>query len=186
MSLASTAVRSPFATSPRIPRNDTSRSIREHIPRRTRVKDVSTPSAHRRVVCERFDSWRAAPICKCSLATLHLERLYPHATYQRESEKSPLLLKPSPSTTPPVRWSSISHPERAGSLPDAAHPMILDVKAGETLYLPAGWWHHVRQTGLTIALNWWYDIESRGQAWVWLRLLRGVDVGTSDGEDVDE
>jgi len=114
------------------------------------------------------------------------ERLYPHATYRRESEKSPLLLKPSPPTTPPVRWSSISHPERAGSLPDAAHPMIIDVTAGETLYLPAGWWHHVRQSSLTIALNWWYDVEPRGQTWVWLRLLRGVAVGASDGEEVDE
>jgi len=136
------------------------------------------------VVLERFDSWKTPSPCKGS--TLHPERLYPHATYQRESENSPLLLKPSSHTIPPVRWSSISHPERAGSLPDAAHPMIIDVKAGETLYLPAGWWHHVRQSGLSIALNWWYDIEPRGQAWVWLRLLRGVADGAEAGEELDE
>jgi len=114
------------------------------------------------------------------------ERQYPHATYLRESEGSPLLLKPSPSTIPPVRWSSILHPERPRSLPDTAHPIIIRVEAGETLYLPAGWWHHVRQSGLTIALNWWYDIEPRGPAWVWLRLLRGVTVAAADGEDLDE
>ncbi|KAI0254391.1 Clavaminate synthase-like protein [Lactifluus subvellereus] len=114
------------------------------------------------------------------------ERLYPHARYQRESEDSLLLLKPSPSTAPPVRWSSILHPERPGSLPDTAHPIIIDVKAGETLYLPAGWWHHVRQSGLSIALNWWYDIEPQGSAWVWLKLLRGTAVATADGEEVDE
>ncbi|KAI9512185.1 Clavaminate synthase-like protein [Russula earlei] len=77
------------------------------------------------------------------------ERLYSHAIYQRESKNSPLSLKPSPSTIPPVH---------------GAHPMIIDVKAGETLYLPAGWWHHVRQSGLSIALNWWYDLEPRGPA----------------------
>ncbi|KAI0003087.1 Clavaminate synthase-like protein [Russula compacta] len=113
------------------------------------------------------------------------EHLYPHATYQRESENSPLHLKPSPSTIPLVRWSSILYPERPGSLPDAAHPIVIDVKAGETLYLPAGWWHHVRQSGLSIALNWWYDTEPRGAAWVWLRLLRGIAVATADEEEVD-
>jgi len=87
---------------------------------------------------------------------------------------------------PSVRWSSILHPERPRSLPDTAHPIIIRVEAGETLYLPAGWWHHVRQSGLTIALNWWYDIEPRGPAWVWLRLLRGVTVAAADGEDLDE
>ncbi|KAH9999322.1 cupin-like domain-containing protein [Russula vinacea] len=113
------------------------------------------------------------------------ERLYPHAAYERESEGSPLLLKPSPSTKPPVRWSSILHPERPGSLPDTSHPIIIRVEAGETLYLPAGWWHHVRQSGLSIALNWWYDIEPRGPAWVWLKLLRGIAVAAAEGEEAD-
>ncbi|KAH8999275.1 cupin-like domain-containing protein [Lactarius akahatsu] len=113
------------------------------------------------------------------------ERMFPHATYQRATENSPLLLKPSPSTTPAVRWSSIQHPERPGSLSEMTHPLIIDVNAGETLYLPAGWWHHVRQTGLSIALNWWYDIEPRGSAWVWLRLLRGVAIVAAD-EEVEE
>lgn len=85
-----------------------------------------------------------------------------------------------------MRWSSILHPERPGSLPDTAHPIIIDVKAGKTLYLPAGWWHYVRQSGLSIALNWWYDIEPQGSAWVWLKLLRGAAVATAEGEEADE
>ncbi|KAI9466852.1 cupin-like domain-containing protein [Lactarius psammicola] len=113
------------------------------------------------------------------------ERMFPHATYQRATEDSPLLLKPSPSTTPAVRWSSIQHLEQPESLPETAHPLIIDVKAGETLYLPAGWWHYVRQTGLSIALNWCYDIEPRGSAWVWLRLLRGVAIAAAE-EEVEE
>jgi len=64
--------------------------------------------------------------------------------------------------------------------------MYISLKAGETLYLPAGWWHHVRQENFsnaergeelkedkTIAVNWWYDFEGRGMGWVWLNFLRG-------------
>ncbi|KAL8054095.1 hypothetical protein ABFX02_05G115300 [Erythranthe guttata] len=43
-------------------------------------------------------------------------------------------------------------------------PFEVTVKAGEMLYLPSMWFHHVRQipdekTGLTIAINYWYDMQ---------------------------
>ena len=60
-------------------------------------------------------------------------------------------------------------------MPPEAHPITIIVNAGESLYLPAGWWHFVRQTDVTIAVNYWYDMESRGAGWVWLNLLRGGD-----------
>jgi peptidyl-lysine (3S)-dioxygenase / protease len=57
-------------------------------------------------------------------------------------------------------------------------PFQVDVHAGDTLYLPPGWWHHVQQTadetGLCIAFNWWYDMEMQGMHWVWLQYLRGT------------
>lgn len=56
-----------------------------------------------------------------------------------------------------------------------AHPINITVRAGEMLYLPAGWWHYVRQSDLSIAVNYWYDTENRGFTWVWLNFLRGVD-----------
>ncbi|XP_073307320.1 lysine-specific demethylase JMJ32 [Primulina huaijiensis] len=41
-------------------------------------------------------------------------------------------------------------------------PFEVTVKAGEMLYLPSMWFHHVRQSsderGLTIAINYWYDM----------------------------
>lgn len=70
-------------------------------------------------------------------------------------------------------------------LPPEVHPIHITLSAGETLYLPAGWWHHVRQgDGLdnvfiedkTIAVNWWYDTEGKGMSWVWSSFLRGGDV----------
>lgn len=114
------------------------------------------------------------------------ERFYPHATYTRPSPASTLTLTPSPLTTSPIRWSSILNPHLPDTLPREAHPIHISLKAGETLYLPAGWWHHVRQ-GLdanaeelkeekTIAVNWWYDFEGRGMGWVWLNFLRGGHV----------
>ncbi|XP_061341761.1 lysine-specific demethylase JMJ32 [Gastrolobium bilobum] len=42
-------------------------------------------------------------------------------------------------------------------------PFECTVKAGEILYLPSMWFHHVRQStddgGLTIAVNYWYDMQ---------------------------
>ncbi|CAK8681004.1 unnamed protein product [Clavelina lepadiformis] len=40
-----------------------------------------------------------------------------------------------------------------------ARPLICRVRAGEMLYLPSLWFHHVQQTDLTIAVNYWYDME---------------------------
>lgn len=102
-----------------------------------------------------------------------VERSYPHAQYTRSPATGSLVLSPSPVSTPSVRWSSIVDPRRCGTLSADAHPIEITVDAGESLYLPAGWWHYVRQSDITIAVNYWYDIESRGSSWVWLNLLRG-------------
>lgn len=117
------------------------------------------------------------------------ERVYPHAMYTREREGESLKLTPVMSgngdnVTSTVRWSSIQHPDREGELPLEAHPITVTVEAGQTLYLPAGWWHHVRQVGgTTIALNWWYDIEGQGMNWVWLNFLRGPSPSGNEEEE---
>ena len=45
-------------------------------------------------------------------------------------------------------------------------PLIVHVKAGQTLYIPAQWYHSVAQIDSkhdefegTIAVNWWYDMD---------------------------
>jgi jumonji domain-containing protein 7 len=35
----------------------------------------------------------------------------------------------------------------------------VEVRAGETLYIPAMWFHRVRQKGITIAVNSWFDMH---------------------------
>ncbi|KAI7840470.1 hypothetical protein COHA_005772 [Chlorella ohadii] len=47
--------------------------------------------------------------------------------------------------------------------PQLPPPIKVTVKAGEALYLPAMWWHHVEQEpdeqGRAIAVNYWYDMK---------------------------
>ncbi|KAL7282542.1 hypothetical protein ACG7TL_004013 [Trametes sanguinea] len=89
--------------------------------------------------------------------------------------------------TPLVRWSSVTDPTDPRALPAEAHPIHITVNAGETLYLPAGWWHYVRQRGFTVAVNYWYDMEGRGMSWVWLNFLRGTEEPPlGNGEDEPE
>ncbi|XP_013074420.2 bifunctional peptidase and (3S)-lysyl hydroxylase Jmjd7-like [Biomphalaria glabrata] len=40
-----------------------------------------------------------------------------------------------------------------------ARPLTVSVKAGETLYLPSLWFHHVQQSHGCIAVNYWYDMD---------------------------
>ena len=75
-------------------------------------------------------------------------------------------------------------PTNPEELPPEARPLQLSLEAGDTLYLPVGWWHHVRQTGTTIALNWWYDMETSGMGWVWLNFLRGESEDVPEGNEI--
>ncbi|XP_002731421.1 bifunctional peptidase and (3S)-lysyl hydroxylase Jmjd7 [Saccoglossus kowalevskii] len=61
-----------------------------------------------------------------------------------------------------VPWISIDplNPD-LDAYPDfsKAQPIQCTAKAGETLYLPSLWFHHVRQSQGCIAVNFWYDME---------------------------
>lgn len=98
-------------------------------------------------------------------------------------ESGALTIVPSDLSIPSIRWSSIRNPDAGAELPPEARPINITVQAGETLYLPAGWWHYVRQAGLTIALNWWYDMELLGMNWVWMTFLRGPSEEVPGGNE---
>jgi jumonji domain-containing protein 7 len=78
------------------------------------------------------------------------ERFYPQYTLTRTSDGS-ITPTPDPEPTYPVPWVESLSP------PPEAIPIEVEVKAGETLYLPAGWWHRVSQFpgpgGLAVAVN---------------------------------
>ncbi|KIO29112.1 hypothetical protein M407DRAFT_55914, partial [Tulasnella calospora MUT 4182] len=120
------------------------------------------------------------------------ERMHPHATYTRPEPALPLVLTPSDPQSQ-VSWTTLDPVKDLDRIRTEAafdvHPIEVTVNPGDALYLPAGWWHHVRQEGddsdergdndggggkgHVIALNWWYDMEMRGMSWVWLSHLRG-------------
>ena len=120
------------------------------------------------------------------------ERRYPHATYTRATPASPLEITPSPDTYPSIRWASVD-PSRLANDSTPARPIHVTVNAGETLYLPSGWWHHVSQEGdgpdgkgICIAINWWYDMEMQGSRWLWLSFLKGELGDEKSSSDTDD
>ncbi|XP_062199828.1 lysine-specific demethylase JMJ32 [Phragmites australis] len=105
-------------------------------------------------------------------------RDYPAARYvSAEQEAEGKLLKLKLEMEEPERmvpWSSVDpYPAspgemaaQASSFPlyfDGPAPIRCTVRAGEMLYLPSMWFHHVSQSpgpnGLTIAVNYWYDMQ---------------------------
>ncbi|KAG8713501.1 hypothetical protein FRC09_018638 [Ceratobasidium sp. 395] len=112
--------------------------------------------------------------------TLHEQRV-PHARYTRPSPSSLLHLE---SLVPPstVRWASVDPFEHE-------HALHVTVQEGQSLYLPAGWWHRVAQTGdregVCVAVNWWYDVEMSGMKWVWMSFLRRMAAPEGDEENED-
>ncbi len=88
-------------------------------------------------------------------------------------------------TGAPVRtpWIALdpTAPDTAAHRPlfKLASPVTVVVRPGETLYLPALWLHHVKQRGLTIAVNHWYDMRFDGGLYVLYRHVRRF-AGLSD------
>ncbi|XP_078442682.1 2-oxoglutarate (2OG) and Fe(II)-dependent oxygenase superfamily protein isoform X2 [Wolffia australiana] len=98
-------------------------------------------------------------------------RRYPAACYRHDCERLRLELEDPPRELP---WCSVEPypvtPEAAAMARketplyfDGPPPFQCTVKAGDILYLPSMWFHHVRQTpdrsGLAIAVNYWYDMR---------------------------
>lgn len=85
---------------------------------------------------------------------------YPAATYTRPSAEQgpdapPLIIRPDPEPTYPIPWTSVD-PLRLP--PDSPlRPIEVTVEQGWTLFLPAGWYHHVTQEpgphGICVAVN---------------------------------
>ena len=78
-----------------------------------------------------------------------LERFYPQYTLNRSSSGITPIRDAGP--TYEVPWVESLHP------PHGAKAVEVEVKAGETLFLPSGWWHRVSQSpgegGLAVAVN---------------------------------
>lgn len=84
-----------------------------------------------------------------------------------------------------IRWATATpHAAEAGSslLGDGGPaPMTVTLRAGEMLYLPALWAHHVQQSDGTIAVNWWHDMRFAATYAMHHFLLRLTDNFSDNG-----
>lgn len=98
-----------------------------------------------------------------------------------------------------VPWSSVdpypASPEemaaQASSFPlyfDGPAPIRCTVRAGEMLYLPSMWFHHVSQSpgpnGLTIAVNYWYDMQFDIK-YAYFNFLRSLEIDDGSSKKPD-
>jgi peptidyl-lysine (3S)-dioxygenase / protease len=76
-----------------------------------------------------------------------------------------------------IPWVDLDPPEKTS---DVGRMRTAVVSAGQMLYLPAGWYHHVSQacgtwhdgsTAPCIAVNYWYDQEYEGERYVMRQLM---------------
>ena len=88
-----------------------------------------------------------------------------------------------------VSWATVDPHGGDGEGSSAVAPFVeVTVRAGEILYLPALWHHHVRQSGRrVIAVNWWHDMrfDLRYAYFTFVRKL-GDDGDASGGDSGDD
>ncbi|KAK0548217.1 hypothetical protein OC846_004360 [Tilletia horrida] len=108
-----------------------------------------------------------------------------------ESHPTPWIpIDPLPPQTParvPLRPQPPKHVQDRWDLyRSELDPLRIEVRAGQMLYLPAGWFHAVEQVedsplssgkagpGICLGINWWWESEV-GDRWAWLSLSRELD-----------
>nr|CAJ26373.1 putative phospholipase [Brachypodium sylvaticum] len=129
-------------------------------------------------------------------------RDYPAARYVTENEGEEELTGLKLEMEEPERivpWSSVdpnpSSPEemaaQVSSFPlyfEGPRPIRCTVRAGEVLYLPSMWFHHVSQSpgpnGLTIAVNYWYDMQFDIK-YAYFNFLRSLEISNSPLDNKD-
>lgn len=83
----------------------------------------------------------------------------------------------SPSV-PFAMWDPDKPQERTTSLSQFSSPMRVSLKPGDVLYLPAQWYHKVKQScsseGICVAVNYWYDMEFAGSFNVLTSFVRNM------------
>ncbi|GAA5940842.1 hypothetical protein JCM1841_003443 [Sporobolomyces salmonicolor] len=109
-------------------------------------------------------------------------------------------------TTPAAREEAAAAGEGAYPRYALARPMTVTLEAGDVLYLPALWYHHVTQVPgwgprragavegegegvkAAIAVNWWTDMKYEGVGYSMARLVRRLVLGLDgrEGEEEEE
>ncbi|WWD18607.1 hypothetical protein CI109_103060 [Kwoniella shandongensis] len=99
------------------------------------------------------------------------QHFHPASTLKRTSSGHLVpILDPPP--TYPVPWVSSS------DFPDRLSPVRVTLHEGQSLFLPAGWWHRVEQqegtSGIVVAVNYWYTADIHPQTYAYENFARRV------------
>ncbi len=102
---------------------------------------------------------------------------YPQGQFRRCSATGTFKIERL-SGLPSVPWISVDplqpDPERFPDYAQHANPLSVRVRAGDALYLPSLWFHHLRQSHSCIAVNFWYDMQFDAR-YAYLNFLSSVD-----------
>lgn len=142
------------------------RSIHHEFPELT--DDVSTPTLVDPCELDVVNLWVGSA---GNVTPLHFDRSN-NLLFQAYGHKIVRIYSPehTPYLYPLPEWSQCAHVSSVDlEHPDLSRfPLIEEPKpfeaflaAGDTLFLPAFWWHHVRSTALSISVNYWWKSHPR-------------------------
>lgn len=121
--------------------------------------------------------------------------MYPCASYAFSPPSSFSLIPAYPAAHTP--WIALDplNPSPAHDRHRFARPFTVTLEKGDSLYLPALWFHHVRQTAgpgpgagdreLAIAVNWWSEMDM-GRLWPQAQLVRRLVLSLDGREEGDD
>lgn len=79
---------------------------------------------------------------------------------------------------PVATWDPEEPEKRCSEYSKLSKPLTVTLRAGDMLYLPAMWYHKVKQTcgneGFACAVNYWYDMSFEGSFWASNNFVREV------------
>ncbi|KAF2156560.1 Clavaminate synthase-like protein [Myriangium duriaei CBS 260.36] len=87
---------------------------------------------------------------------------------------------------PVPTWDPLHDLEPPNALGKHVKPLRVDLNEGDMMYLPAMWYHHVRQSGgkegFSCSVNYWYDMDFAGQFWSTNSLVRDLSLLSAQKE----
>ncbi len=122
------------------------------------LADLPRPACLEWVYCDKTALWIGPGD---QVTPLHYDA-YDNLVFMMEGRKTWTLVSPDatdnvyPRGFPAYYYSQVDveHPdlERFPAFADA-NPIVVELNRGDALFVPGGWWHHVRGHGLNIAVN---------------------------------
>ncbi|KAM0722345.1 hypothetical protein Q7P37_001786 [Cladosporium fusiforme] len=103
-----------------------------------------------------------------------------------DSDELAIEAQPDSEPIPVAVWDPEVPEERTSEYSHLSKPLFVTLQEGDMLYLPAMWYHKVKQSsgpeGFACAVNYWYDMSFEGSFWASNSFVR--DVALAKAKDV--